>query len=111
MFFISVSVCVGCKKAYCGDGYRNEVVEECDGKDFGYQTCKSYLPGYASVLSNNNILCPLSIKQLLHKVTAFLMSNYNILMKNVYGHNYGLKHEYMLHYESFSVFKVNESLS
>ncbi|XP_052441005.1 acetylcholinesterase collagenic tail peptide isoform X1 [Carassius gibelio] len=37
--------CVGCKKAYCGDGYRNEGVEECDGKDFGYQTCKSYLPG------------------------------------------------------------------
>ncbi|KAG7261102.1 hypothetical protein CRUP_027519 [Coryphaenoides rupestris] len=20
-------------------------MEECDGKDFGYQTCKSYLPG------------------------------------------------------------------
>ncbi|XP_051991707.1 acetylcholinesterase collagenic tail peptide-like [Xyrauchen texanus] len=37
--------CVGCKKAICGDGYRNEHVEECDGKDFGYYTCKSYLPG------------------------------------------------------------------
>ncbi|ROL45890.1 Acetylcholinesterase collagenic tail peptide [Anabarilius grahami] len=37
--------CIGCKKAYCGDGYRNKGVEECDGKDFGYQTCKSYLPG------------------------------------------------------------------
>ncbi|XP_057211047.1 acetylcholinesterase collagenic tail peptide isoform X1 [Triplophysa rosa] len=37
--------CVGCKKAFCGDGYRHEGVEECDGKDFGYQTCKSYLPG------------------------------------------------------------------
>ncbi|XP_049331956.1 acetylcholinesterase collagenic tail peptide [Astyanax mexicanus] len=37
--------CVGCKKAYCGDGYRQDGVEECDGKDFGYQTCKTYLPG------------------------------------------------------------------
>uniref|UniRef100_A0A668AW87 Uncharacterized protein n=1 Tax=Myripristis murdjan TaxID=586833 RepID=A0A668AW87_9TELE len=32
--------------AYCGDGYRHEGMEECDGKDFGYQTCKSYLPGF-----------------------------------------------------------------
>ncbi|MBN3298074.1 COLQ Acetylcholinesterase, partial [Amia calva] len=37
--------CIKCKHAYCGDGYRYEGVEECDGKDFGYQTCKSYLPG------------------------------------------------------------------
>ncbi|XP_062322723.1 acetylcholinesterase collagenic tail peptide isoform X1 [Osmerus eperlanus] len=37
--------CVKCKHAYCGDGYRWEGVEECDGKDFGYQTCNSYLPG------------------------------------------------------------------
>ncbi|XP_035988654.1 acetylcholinesterase collagenic tail peptide isoform X2 [Fundulus heteroclitus] len=37
--------CVKCKHAYCGDGYRYEGVEECDGKDFGYQTCNSYLPG------------------------------------------------------------------
>lgn len=34
-----------CKHAYCGDGYRYEGAEECDGKDFGYQTCNSYLPG------------------------------------------------------------------
>lgn len=34
-----------CKHAYCGDGYRHEGAEECDGKDFGYQTCNSYLPG------------------------------------------------------------------
>lgn len=34
-----------CKHAYCGDGYRHEGAEECDGKDFGYQTCHSYLPG------------------------------------------------------------------
>ena len=38
-----------CKWAYCGDGYRHEGMEECDGKDFGYQTCKSYLPGYVYV--------------------------------------------------------------
>ncbi|XP_019735953.1 acetylcholinesterase collagenic tail peptide-like isoform X3 [Hippocampus comes] len=37
--------CLNCKWAYCGDGYRHEGMEECDGKDFGYQTCKSYLPG------------------------------------------------------------------
>uniref|UniRef100_A0A8C7ZZQ4 Collagen-like tail subunit (single strand of homotrimer) of asymmetric acetylcholinesterase n=1 Tax=Oryzias sinensis TaxID=183150 RepID=A0A8C7ZZQ4_9TELE len=37
--------CVKCKHAYCGDGYRFEGAEECDGKDFGYQTCNSYLPG------------------------------------------------------------------
>ncbi|XP_008329687.1 acetylcholinesterase collagenic tail peptide [Cynoglossus semilaevis] len=37
--------CLNCKWAYCGDGYRHEGMEECDGKDFGYQTCKTYLPG------------------------------------------------------------------
>ncbi|XP_061615761.1 acetylcholinesterase collagenic tail peptide [Phyllopteryx taeniolatus] len=37
--------CLNCKWAYCGDGYRHEGMEECDGKDFGHQTCKSYLPG------------------------------------------------------------------
>lgn len=39
------SVSTECKHAYCGDGYRYEGAEECDGKDFGYQTCNSYLPG------------------------------------------------------------------
>lgn len=34
-----------CKQAVCGDGYLQRGLEECDGKDFGYQTCKSYLPG------------------------------------------------------------------
>nr|XP_014350488.1 PREDICTED: acetylcholinesterase collagenic tail peptide [Latimeria chalumnae] len=37
--------CINCKHAYCGDGYRQEGHEECDGKDFGFQTCKTYLPG------------------------------------------------------------------
>ncbi|XP_027000228.2 acetylcholinesterase collagenic tail peptide [Tachysurus fulvidraco] len=37
--------CVGCRKAYCGDGYYHHGAEECDGKDFGYQTCKTYMPG------------------------------------------------------------------
>uniref|UniRef100_A0A8B9S6X0 Collagen like tail subunit of asymmetric acetylcholinesterase n=1 Tax=Apteryx owenii TaxID=8824 RepID=A0A8B9S6X0_APTOW len=37
--------CIGCRRAYCGDGYRHEGVEDCDGKDFGYLTCKTYLPG------------------------------------------------------------------
>ncbi|RXN33411.1 acetylcholinesterase collagenic tail peptide-like protein [Labeo rohita] len=37
--------CVKCKFAYCGDGYRYEEAEECDGKDFGFHTCRSFLPG------------------------------------------------------------------
>ncbi|XP_048469886.1 acetylcholinesterase collagenic tail peptide [Rhincodon typus] len=37
--------CINCKQAYCGDGYLWKGFEECDGKDFGYQTCKTYLPG------------------------------------------------------------------
>ncbi|KAJ3602309.1 hypothetical protein NHX12_030068 [Muraenolepis orangiensis] len=42
---IVTDACLNCKWAYCGDGYRHEGLEQCDGKDFGYQTCKSYLPG------------------------------------------------------------------
>ncbi|ROI36342.1 2-hydroxyacyl-CoA lyase 1 [Anabarilius grahami] len=38
--------CVKCKLAYCGDGYRYEEAEECDGKDFGFHTCRSFLPGH-----------------------------------------------------------------
>ncbi|ETE62540.1 Acetylcholinesterase collagenic tail peptide, partial [Ophiophagus hannah] len=38
--------CIRCHHAYCGDGYRHEGAEECDGNDFGYLTCKTYLPGY-----------------------------------------------------------------
>ncbi|MGH0145160.1 UNVERIFIED_CONTAM: hypothetical protein FKN15_044004 [Acipenser sinensis] len=38
--------CIRCKNAYCGDGYRYDGVEECDGKDFGYQT---YIPLEGSV--------------------------------------------------------------
>nr|XP_020635980.1 acetylcholinesterase collagenic tail peptide [Pogona vitticeps] len=37
--------CIRCRHAYCGDGYRHEGVEDCDGQDFGYLTCKTYLPG------------------------------------------------------------------
>ncbi|XP_046704332.1 acetylcholinesterase collagenic tail peptide isoform X1 [Silurus meridionalis] len=44
--------CVKCRHAYCGDGYRYDGAEECDGKDFGYQTCNSYLPG-----SYGNLKC------------------------------------------------------
>lgn len=36
----------GCRRAYCGDGYKHEGVEDCDGMDFGYLTCRTYLPGY-----------------------------------------------------------------
>ncbi|KAG9476190.1 hypothetical protein GDO78_002986 [Eleutherodactylus coqui] len=42
---IVTDTCIECKRAYCGDGYRQEGVEECDGKDFGYQSCRTYLPG------------------------------------------------------------------
>lgn len=37
---------LGCRRAYCGDGYKHEGVEDCDGMDFGYLTCRTYLPGY-----------------------------------------------------------------
>ncbi|XP_038838610.1 acetylcholinesterase collagenic tail peptide-like [Salvelinus namaycush] len=42
---VVTDACLNCRWAYCGDGYRHEGMEECDGKDFGYQTCTSYLPG------------------------------------------------------------------
>uniref|UniRef100_A0A4W5PLA4 Uncharacterized protein n=1 Tax=Hucho hucho TaxID=62062 RepID=A0A4W5PLA4_9TELE len=54
--------CLNCKWAYCGDGYRHEGMEECDGKDFGYQTCTSYLPGYVP-------RCPLSTHEHTHTHT------------------------------------------
>ncbi|KAF4799253.1 2-hydroxyacyl-CoA lyase 1 [Turdus rufiventris] len=37
--------CIRCRRAYCGDGYKHEGVEDCDGMDFGYLTCRTYLPG------------------------------------------------------------------
>ncbi|XP_031217967.1 acetylcholinesterase collagenic tail peptide isoform X5 [Mastomys coucha] len=37
--------CIDCHRAYCGDGYRHQGVEDCDGSDFGYLTCETYLPG------------------------------------------------------------------
>lgn len=41
IFFVSLD----CHRAYCGDGYRHQGVEDCDGSDFGYLTCETYLPG------------------------------------------------------------------
>lgn len=46
-----------CKHAHCGDGYRYEGAEECDGKDFGYQTCNSYLPGSARFIIMTKTTC------------------------------------------------------
>ncbi|KAG8516260.1 Acetylcholinesterase collagenic tail peptide, partial [Galemys pyrenaicus] len=37
--------CISCHRAYCGDGHRHQGVEDCDGSDFGYLTCETYLPG------------------------------------------------------------------
>ncbi|XP_006883389.1 PREDICTED: acetylcholinesterase collagenic tail peptide isoform X2 [Elephantulus edwardii] len=37
--------CISCHRAYCGDGFRHVGVEDCDGVDFGYLTCETYLPG------------------------------------------------------------------
>ncbi|RXM33066.1 Titin [Acipenser ruthenus] len=37
--------CINCQKAFCGDGHRHIGVEQCDLRDFGQQTCASYLPG------------------------------------------------------------------
>lgn len=33
--------CLGCRRSYCGDGVRNPRTEECDGRDFGLQSCAS----------------------------------------------------------------------
>ncbi|TRY93282.1 hypothetical protein DNTS_010841, partial [Danionella cerebrum] len=49
---VVTDACVRCKHAFCGDGYRYEETEECDGKDFGYHTCRSFLPG-----SYGNLKC------------------------------------------------------
>uniref|UniRef100_A0A452UUE1 Collagen like tail subunit of asymmetric acetylcholinesterase n=1 Tax=Ursus maritimus TaxID=29073 RepID=A0A452UUE1_URSMA len=37
--------CINCHRAYCGDGHQHKGVEDCDGSDFGYLTCETYLPG------------------------------------------------------------------
>ncbi|KAF3833719.1 hypothetical protein F7725_024923, partial [Dissostichus mawsoni] len=42
---IVTDACLNCKWAYCGDGYRHDGIEECDGKDFGYQTANPISPG------------------------------------------------------------------
>nr|XP_060637978.1 acetylcholinesterase collagenic tail peptide [Anolis sagrei ordinatus] len=42
---VVTDTCIRCRHAYCGDGYRQEGIEDCDGQDFGYLTCKTYLPG------------------------------------------------------------------
>lgn len=61
LFFFSVSLSISssseCKHAYCGDGYRYDGAEECDGKDFGYQTCNSYLPGLVGLLAWSILVC------------------------------------------------------
>ncbi|XP_033901261.3 acetylcholinesterase collagenic tail peptide-like [Acipenser ruthenus] len=44
--------CINCQKAFCGDGHRHIGVEQCDLRDFGQQTCASYLPG-----SYGNLKC------------------------------------------------------
>ncbi|XP_071943298.1 uncharacterized protein [Antedon mediterranea] len=40
--------CINCNLSFCGDGYRQEGVEECDTFDFGDKTCDSFLPGYVA---------------------------------------------------------------
>lgn len=68
--FVTASLCAynmtpsslaECKHAHCGDGYRHEGAEECDGKDFGYQTCNSYLPGWAQCILLSTLSCPSSV--------------------------------------------------
>ncbi|XP_041117795.1 acetylcholinesterase collagenic tail peptide-like isoform X2 [Polyodon spathula] len=44
--------CINCQRAFCGDGHRHIGVEQCDLRDFGQQTCASYLPG-----SYGNLKC------------------------------------------------------
>lgn len=58
---------LGCRHAYCGDGYRQEGVEDCDGNDFGYLTCKTYLPGYGQFKSMLILLN--------HRITLFILAS------------------------------------
>nr|XP_006821204.1 PREDICTED: acetylcholinesterase collagenic tail peptide-like [Saccoglossus kowalevskii] len=37
--------CIACRRSYCGDGFRQVGVEECDGTDFNGNTCTSLNPG------------------------------------------------------------------
>ena len=36
----------GCRRAFCGDGFRHIGYEECDGRDFGGKTCNNWRRGY-----------------------------------------------------------------
>ncbi|XP_072034014.1 acetylcholinesterase collagenic tail peptide-like isoform X3 [Amphiura filiformis] len=38
-----------CRRSYCGDGFKQEGVEECDGRDFGDQTCDSFFSAYETM--------------------------------------------------------------
>ncbi|XP_072034012.1 acetylcholinesterase collagenic tail peptide-like isoform X1 [Amphiura filiformis] len=41
--------CINCRRSYCGDGFKQEGVEECDGRDFGDQTCDSFFSAYETM--------------------------------------------------------------
>ena len=42
-----VSLCSlkGCRRAFCGDGFRHEGYEECDDRDFGGESCSKWKAG------------------------------------------------------------------
>ncbi|XP_072033099.1 uncharacterized protein [Amphiura filiformis] len=41
--------CINCRRSYCGDGFRQEGVEECDGRDFADQTCDTFFTAYETM--------------------------------------------------------------
>ncbi|ELT91533.1 hypothetical protein CAPTEDRAFT_221378 [Capitella teleta] len=42
--------CIACRKARCGDGIRHHGHEQCDGRDFGNQSCASLRNGMTGTL-------------------------------------------------------------
>lgn len=91
-FFITTD----CKWAYCGDGYRHEGMEECDGKDFGYQTCKSYLPGYVSCFYRPDFLCQVCTMQ-------FLFNQQHIYTAPIWGFFKGHLNELLYFFTAMSL--------
>ncbi|XP_038048758.1 acetylcholinesterase collagenic tail peptide-like isoform X2 [Patiria miniata] len=46
---IDTDSCIYCRRSYCGDGYRQEGVEECDTFNFNGKTCDDYFSEYETM--------------------------------------------------------------
>ncbi|XP_022112002.1 acetylcholinesterase collagenic tail peptide-like isoform X2 [Acanthaster planci] len=46
---IETDSCIYCRRSYCGDGYRQEGVEECDTFNFNGKTCDNFFSEYETM--------------------------------------------------------------